>query len=190
MSESVTLTAAQYTEQRRLLGMLDGLWNDPEVGSAVRRKAKERDPTIVIPDDHPVVKSALAQLGATNEQLEALRNEYANDKTARQNADLEGRLRTQLGEVQAKRNLTAEGMDGVIKIMQERQIADPDAAALLYLDSIPKPKPTASTSRFFDTKADMYGTTRQDEKWEQLHTDPDAFFADVVNDVLAEMPVA
>lgn len=188
MSESVTLTAEKYAEQRRLLTMLDGLWNDPEVGSAVRQAAKKKDPSIVIPDDHPVVKSALARVTATDEQLEALRKEFADDKTARANTDLEAKLRTQLGEVQSKRNLTAEGMDGVIKIMQERQIADPDAAALLYLDGIPKPKPTASTGHFFDTKADMYGTTRQDEKWEQLHTDPDAYFASVVNEVLAEMP--
>lgn len=186
----VQVSARDLQAQRRMLELFDKVWNSPDVGAQVRKKAKEFDPTIAIPDEHPIVVQALEQRNAIEAKvtgLEAAFNEY---RAAAEQKDAETRLRKQLGDVQEKFGFTADGMSKVIEVMQERQLADPEAAALVYRESLPKPTPQGNSNRLFtDNKIDLFGTTKQDEAWEKLHTNPDAFFTETVNEVLTEMPV-
>lgn len=190
MSDLVQISAAELKQQRELLALFDRVWNDPEAGEAVRRTAKKHNPAIHIPDDHPVAVKAMTEVAAARAETAALAKAFDEYKTAGETSSAEARLRARLGEVQGKYGLTDEGMAGTIKMMQDRQLADPEAAALLYRESLPKPKPSAASNPIFDTKADLWGTTKKDERWEQLHTDQDAFFAEVVQEVFNEMPVA
>jgi uncharacterized protein (UPF0147 family) len=187
MSETITLDAAEYARQQKLLGLFDQVFKDEKVGRSVRHRVKEIDPSVNIPDDHPVAKEAMSEISSLREQLEGLRKERDDEKAARANADHEQKLRSGLGEAQSRYKLTDEGMDGVIKLMQDRQIADPLAAAALYKDSLPKPAPISGTTFSFDSRPAPLGDASRDEAaltklWKGDET---GFFADVVNDVMA-----
>lgn len=185
------VNARDYQAQREMLTLFDQIWNAPDVGAQVRRKAKELRPQIQIPDEHPIVTEARAQRAEIETKLTGLETAFNDYRTAAETKSAETRLRTQLGEVQDRFKFTDEAMANVVKTMQDRQLADPEAAALLYRESLPKSPPSSANNRLFsDNKADMFGTTKQDEAWEKLHTDPDAFFTDTVNQVFSEMPVS
>ena len=47
------ISDADYAQQQALLKLFDQVWNDPNVGQNVRRRAKELRPEINIPDDRP-----------------------------------------------------------------------------------------------------------------------------------------
>ena len=184
----VQISARDLQMQRDMLTLFDKVWNDKDVGQQVRRKAKEIRPEINIPDDHPIVQQSQARSAELETKLTALDTAFNEYKSKAENSAAEGRLRNQLGEVQSKFGFTDEGMQKVIGLMQERQLADPEAAALLYRESIPKPAPQGNNRPYTDSRLDLYGTTRVDEKWEKLHTDPDGFFLDEVNAVFADTP--
>lgn len=187
-TQFVQISAAELETHRKLNAIFDGLWNDPVVGEQVRLRAKEKNPEITIPDESPIALAAKKQVADLTTQVTGLSTALAEFQAKAAQKEGETALRKQLGDVQAKYGLTDDGMAKVIETMQQRQLADPEAAALLFRESIPKAPPVSATSRHFDTKADMFGTTRKDDAWEQLHTNPDAFFADVVNQVFSEIP--
>lgn len=176
----------ELQQMRALNQLFDQIWNDPEQGEAVRRKAKQLNPNIQIPDENPVAKQAFAKLAATEERVTGLQTAFDEYRTKAEQKEAETKLRSTLGDVQTKFGFTDDAMAKTIEIMQQRQLADPEAAALIYRESLPKATPTSPSARFFDGKADMYGTTKVDEKWEKLHVDPDGFFNDVINEVSAE----
>lgn len=178
----------ELQQMRALNQLFDQIWNDPTHGETVRRLAKEKNPAIQIPDENPVAKQAFAKLAATEEKLTGLQTAFEEYKSKGETDRATAKLREDLGAVQSKFNFTDDAMAKTIEIMQQRQLADPEAAALIYRESLPKAVPTSPSARFFDGKADMYGTTKVDEKWEKLHVDPDSFFQDVVNEVFTEMP--
>jgi hypothetical protein len=182
------ISDADLAQQRALLNLFDQVWNDPNVGANVRRRAKELRPEINIPDDHPVAKEARTKIEGLETQVTGLQTMLTEFQAKGQQKEAETALRAKLGEVQSRFGFTDDGMAKVIETMQSRQLADPEAAALIYRETIPKAAPQSPTARLFDTKADMWGTTRRDEQWEKLHTDPDGFFADVVAEVFSEMP--
>jgi hypothetical protein len=184
----VQMTAHEAAELRELSKLFNGVWNDPDIGESVRRTSKKFNPAITIPDEHPVVAHQQKQIGTLTEQVTGLQNMLTEYQTKAQQRDAEADLRKKLGDVQTRFGLSDAGMQGVIKTMQERQIADVEAAAALYRDNLPKTPPVSASSRMFDNRADMYGTTRQDERWEKLHTDEEGFWQDVVNEVFNEMP--
>ena len=190
MSERIEVDAAAYQQQIEALKLFDKVWNDPEAGESVRRAAKRVNPNITIPDEHPVALKVTNELTQTKDALAKLQAEFESTKSQSAQKEAEAALRRQLGEVQTKYNLTDDGMAKTIELMQQRQLADPEAAALLYRESLPKVAPQSASNRFFDTKADMFGTTKVDERWSKLHTDEAGFFADVVNEVFAELPPA
>ncbi len=187
-SNTVEVSKTEHEQLRTLAQLFDKVWNDPEAGENFRRAAKKHNPNITIPDEHPVAMRQRAELDETKTALTGLQTAFEEYKTAAETEKQTAKIREQLGAVQTKYGLTDEGMTKAIEIMQQRNLADPEAAALLYRESLPKAPPQGASSKIFDTRADMFGTTRQDERWEKLHTDEPGFFADVVNEVFSEMP--
>ena len=188
-ASTVQVEKTAYDNARATLALFEQLWGDPEVGATVRKKAKTLNPAITIPDDHPIVRGATKQIEELSTRTEALQKMFDEYKTGVENEKAEAKLRKQLGEVQSKFGFTDETMANVIKTMTENSIADPEAAALKVRESLPKPKPTSASSQWLDNRPNLWGTQKQDEQWEQLHTDPDGFFNDTVRAVLDEMPV-
>ena len=181
------MSGALDPQQAALLKLLDQVWNDPKIGSSVRHRAKELNPQIQIPDEHPVAVEVRSELSETQKRLQSLEKLYEEQKTATASREAENKLRADLGKAQSRFKLTDDGMAGTIKLMQERQISDPEAAAALYVDSLPKQAPTVGSS-IFAPEFNLFGTKSKDDAWEALHTDPDKFFRDTVNQVFSEMP--
>lgn len=184
------IAETELQQLRAAQNLLEGLWGNQEIGESVRRTAKKINPAISIPDEHPVAVKAMADVAALKEQYTALETVFNDYRSGAEREKAEAKLRNQLGEVQERFHFTDDAMAKTIEIMQQRQLADPEAAALIYRESLPKTPPQGHTPRFFDSKADMYGTTKIDEQWRTLHENPDQFFADAVNEVFAEMPPA
>lgn len=183
------MSDAATAQSAALLKLFNDLWGDVEVGEQVRRRAKALRPDITIPDDHPLANKFRTELQAERAAREALEASLTQERQAAAQARAEAELRANLGKAQSRFALTDEGMAGTIKLMQERQIADAEAAAALYVDTLPKAKPSSATS-FLPQKMNLFGTTAKDDAWEKLHVDQEGFFADVVNQVFLEMPVA
>jgi hypothetical protein len=176
-------------QERSLLGLFESLWQDPKVGSDMRRRAKELNPNVRIPDDHPVAVEVRGELSEALKKVDLLQKMFDETQAKSAARDAETDLRSKLGKAQDRFRLTDEGMAGTIKLMQDRQISDPEAAAALYVDGLPKAKPSTPSSSVFTGKLDLFGTTSRDDQWEKLHTDGEGFFRDVVNEVFNEMPV-
>lgn len=187
MSGTLAPDAARAQEQA-LLGLLSQLWGDVEVGETVRRRAKALNPQIAIPDEHPVAVQVRGELSKTRDEVAALQKLLDEQKAAAAQREAEADLRSRLGKAQDRFRLTDDGLAGTIKLMQDRQISDPEAAAALYVDSLPKASPSSASPVMPSNKLNLWGTTSKDDAWEKLHTDQDGFFADVVNQVFTEMP--
>jgi len=171
-----------------LLKLLEQVWSDPEIGSTVRKRAKALNPNISIVDDNPVALEVRGELAATQDKLSALQKMFEEQQQKAERSRQETDLRSALGKAQDRFKLTDDGMAGTIKLMQERQISDPEAAAALYVDSLPKQKPSVASSNMFPGDFNLFGTKTKDDAWTDLHTNPDKFFQNVVNDVFNEMP--
>lgn len=175
-------------QERALLGLLNQVWTDPKVGSAVRKRAKELNPQITIPDEHPVAVQANERMDALEAQNAALQKMLDEQRAERERRDQEAKLREGIGRAQDRFRLTDDGVAGTIKLMQDRQIADPEAAAALFVDSLPKAKPTQGSTILPRTDFNLYGSRSGGDDWNKLLSDRDGFFADVVQSVFDEMP--
>jgi len=176
--------------QAALLKLFNELWVDPDVGESVRRRAKTIRPEISIPDDHPVAAGVRRELAVERAAREALQKQIDDDRTARQAEAAEAKLRGDLGRAQTRFKLTDQGLQDTMRLMQERQIADAEAAAALYVENLPKAAPSSPANNLMPGKFNLFGTTARDDRWEKLHTDEAGYFADVVNEVFAEFSSA
>jgi len=188
MSGVVSVNAREYQQLRALTTLFDKIWNDPQDGETVRRASKRVNPEVIIPDEHPVVAQLSAKLQQQSADFQSFKDALATEAKERAEKAQVDDLRKALGETQEKFRLTDEGLQKVIGIMQSRQITDPEAAALVYRESLPKTQLNGGTNRAFDTKMNLYGSAVIDEKWRKLHEDPDGFFNDTVAEVFSEMP--
>jgi hypothetical protein len=144
----VEVTAAELANLKRAKGLLDRLYSDKDNGPATRRALKKIDPTLAIPDD--VAEEYAAPLKAENDALKKRLDDLAKsvdeDRAKRKDEDDLAEMHRKIDSVVAKRGLTDEGRAGLIETMQKRQIADAEAAALVYLDTLPKAKPARAAS--------------------------------------------
>lgn len=140
----VEVKASDLAALQRAKGLLGSLYADKDQGAAVRRALKKIDPSLQIPDE--VAEQYAAPLRAENEELKKnlgeLSKKFDDDRKSRQDeADL-AKLTSSIDRAVSKHKLTEDGRAGLIKVMQERQIADADAAALVFKETLPKPQPT------------------------------------------------
>jgi hypothetical protein len=162
--------------------LLEEVWNDPKHGQNLKRAVKEKRPQVSIPEIdvpdqvlapvHAELNEYKATLAKVNERLESYERERSDEK-------LEGTFRTKLKDARSKFNLTEDGEKGVLQLMQERQIADPEAAAALYVANLPKPKPSSlrDSSAYGASSYANPGLRGGESEHDALrHTDPDAFF--------------
>lgn len=188
------ISDAELETLRRSHMLFDSLWNDPKHGRNVKLAVREKIPGLPMPEiDEPDrilsevdarYKPVLEQVEATNKRLDAW-------EKSRQDEELDGKFRKQLDAARAKYKLTDEGQDGVIALMKERQIADPEAAAALYMDRLPKSQTTNARNASAyggSSYANLFGMRGDgDERQALLATNPDQFFESEVLNVLNEI---
>lgn len=148
MAELVEIDAAELATLKRSKDLLGKLYGDKEIGSVVRRGLKRADPTLNIPED--VADEVSAPINAKIKEIEesnkTLRERLEAKESADKDRDALADIHARINAVASKRKLTDDGKAGMIKLMQERQIADPEAAALLYLDTLPKAQPRRAST--------------------------------------------
>lgn len=146
--ELVEVSASELANLRRSKDLLNGLYTSKDHGAQTRRALKKLDPTLQIPEDvaDEYAEPLRRELADTKKQLDALKAQQDEDRTKRKDEDDLAELNRRIDSVVAKRGLTEDGRAGLIDMMQKRQLADPEAAALLYLDSLPKPQPRKAAS--------------------------------------------
>jgi hypothetical protein len=113
----------------------DKLYDHPTHGLPMKRMLKEVDPTINIPE----IDIAEPLVNKLQSQIDALKQERTDER------DLTA-LKRDLDAAQKKHRLTDEGMDEVKRLMVERKIADPEAAALLVVSNIEPPNPVTGSN--------------------------------------------
>lgn len=173
--------------------LLDDLWNDATHGDAIKRAVKAKRPDVSIPEiDVPdrVLAPVTARLSEFEGTLAKVNERLAALDERDSNAALDVKFRAALGDARSKFKLTEDGEKGVLELMRERQIADPEAAAALYMANLPKTKPaslrdgSAYGAGQYANLFDMRGGG--DERAKLLATDPDGFFVDEATRILNE----
>lgn len=186
--DKIEVDRGTLARERAMLGILDKAWQSADLGPALRKKFKELEPSIKLPEEDPAYLSLRAENEGLTTKLTALETMFNEYKTGAEAKEAEQGLRRQLGDIQTKFGFSDEAMQDTIKIMQERNLAhDPEAAALLYRERQPKAPLQGGTNFAWEpARANFFGTGSVDEAWEKLHTDQDGFFTDVVNQVMSE----
>lgn len=192
--ETVEIPKAHFDLYQKAYSLLGKLVNNKEVGTRVKRDIMKIDESIKFPD----LDTADAYAEPLKAEIELSKKELAEMKKKFDEREAKESEREQLGDIYAKidatvkkRKLTDEGREGLIKTMKDRQIADPDAAALVYLDSLPKPKP-ARPSGHSSNKWNMYSgmdgenKEQQDAETKRLLADPMQFLDDKTAEILDE----
>src|SRR5258708_13762610 len=128
--------------------LLDALGKNPKTRTQMLQVMKELNPNLVIPEIDST-KPVLDALAKQNEEIAALRKHIA-DKDAE---DTKKRSASAVDEEisRGRKRLrdsgwTKDGIDGVEKLMQERGLADYDAAAALFEKEHKQDEPIVPTN--------------------------------------------
>jgi hypothetical protein len=171
--------------------LVDSVWNDPNIGSAVRKKAKELLPDLRLPED--TLAPALAPLLKQNEDLakriEAFETERAADRKTKEDADKAARdsdFEAKIKAAREKFRLTDEGFDKMIARMKETgNYTDPYAAAALIVSENPPPEPTGPVFGAGDLNFANSSTVSADPDYVLLHANPEKRFDNEVRKMLS-----
>jgi hypothetical protein len=197
LPDTVELPRANAIIYQRAYKLLDALMSNTATATSFKRLAKAADPKgelIKVPDIELAdevakpINDRIATLEAENKKL---RDEIVADKQKlKDDADLRD-INTRIDEVVRKRRLTEDGRKGLIETMQKRQIADPDAAALVYLESLPKPdaqKPSAilpqRMGQFTNPREPFFGA--DEDKVKKFMAEPEAAADEEIARILNE----
>jgi hypothetical protein len=192
--EKVEISAADLKVLQAAYNTLNGLWTNPKHGLAIKRMVKDVKPDTSIPELDIAERYAeplRKDLDDSKAEMAKLREEMAKDKKERDEKEQLRGVYAKIDDVVKKRGLTDEGKAGLIKTMQDRQIADPEAAALVYLDSIPKPQPQVKGQAYLPQSMNMYGMDDGKESefaafWENPVKAQDNMIAKIINEGLTE----
>jgi exonuclease VII large subunit len=168
--------------------VMNKLWSHPKYGLETKQRVAELDPAMTAPElpiIAQVTKPVNDAIKTLSEKLDSVVTRLdTREKTEKDRAE-ENDLQSKLERAKKDYRLTDDGMKKVVEYMKEHNVADPLAAAARVTDLEPKAKPTRASS-FGPSPANLFGSRTQDTQWEKLHTDPDGFFNDTVEQVLSE----
>lgn len=178
--------AAQATQRHKAL--VDKLWFDPELGSAVRNRAKQLYPELQLPED--TVDPILAPLRKENEtlknRLDALEKERADEKKAiedKKREDIDKDFERKIKQAREHFKLTDEGFDAMIARMKETSNYTDPMAAAAYIVSQNPPVETPSNV-LAPGMLDFAGSAVVDPKYKLLHQNPEQYFDNEVRSML------
>ena len=181
---------AELATLRKAQALLDGIWNDPADGLALKRMVKKRMPDARIPEldiAEPMLRSVNTTIAAEKAEREKLQKRLDDreqaDKERKEDADLQAALAAAKKEYR----LTDDGMAKVIKRMKDTSNPDPAAAAAWVTDHEPKASPAAGNS-YSPSDLNLFGAgvKSDDEDIQSLHRDPVRWFDKTVGDILNE----
>ena len=173
-------------EYKRAADLINDLWNDSDIGVALRKKAKEKYPDIRLPDDsiQPAIEPLKKQLDEMAKSLSEEREERKKEREAAEQARAQKSLEERIDEARRKHNLTQEGFDKMIARMKETgNYGDAEAAALWVLSK--EPPPPSPGPAWAPKNIDLKGNLDA-EKVKLLHSDPVAYQDSEIQDMLRD----
>lgn len=162
--------------QIRAEELINSLWNDANVGPAVRKTAKSKFPEIQIQDDliEPVVRAVKDEAEQARNEIKALREERDAERKSAEEAKQRANLERSLDEARNKFGLTSEGFDAMVARMKETgNFTDAEAAAAWVASKTP-PKQTAGPT-WAPQSLNLFGSKDYDESLASLHRDPQGY---------------
>lgn len=170
--------APRLTEsEQRAQTLYQDLWNDSELGAAVRAKAKQKFPEVILPEEPlaPVLEPLRADNKALRERLEAIEAERKAEREAAAQSKADTDFQQRIEAAKRAFNLNGEGFDKMIARMKETQnFTDAEAAAAWVAAQNPPPAPKTGAS-WAPQSVDFYGTKNKDENFALLHNDPQEY---------------
>ena len=126
------------TEAEMALALHNQLLNDPKTRKSYLKQIKEKFPQAPIPeiDAAAPVENDMAEL---RKEMQALRKELSEEKQ-------DNRVLSTFGTLKTSRGYTDEGLESIKKLMVDKSIADPEAAADHYDRLNYKPEPVAPST--------------------------------------------
>lgn len=187
MAEISDAALAELTQAHTLL---KSLYADQTVGFDFRKIVKKKYPQASIPELDAVVKTeALAgdfekKFGELGEGLTKKIDAFLDDrKKEREDAEVD-RFSERLTRIVKDRGYTKEGEEGLLKVMKECGIHNPEDAAIIFEAGQPKQttKPRQHTSRMNFVSPEG----KDDESFKKLMADPEQWMVDEMYTALAE----
>jgi hypothetical protein len=170
-------------QARNLLGRLYG---DPKLGTQFKQLLKAHNPNLSIPEidaARPHVERLDKIEKTTSDAIGALSKKFDDYLDKQRERDEDADLHGKLGRVRSDFSLTDEGMEKLKKLMVDRNIADPEAAAALMTRQTP-PAPAAPSG----FRPDRWNLTRNtDDSSKHLLDDPEGWMEDEATRVWQEV---
>lgn len=187
MAEEKPPVLDQATQRAKALA--DKLWFDKTpAGAAYRKMAKETFPDITIPEDTAelAVAPLRVELGETRTQLaDALKRISAREK-ADSDMQAEVAMSQKIDAASREFGLTDSGREKMITRMKETgNFTDAQAAAAYVVSQMPKVTPT-NTPTWMPQESNLFGSSKKEERWEALHTDPRKYMDDEIRAFVAD----
>lgn len=191
--EMVEVSKSEMAILKNAHAMLNKLYNDPDKAMDFKRLVK--DAGYKVPELDTIERvtkpydEKMAKFEETNKKLMERLDKYESDNL---NAKEERELSNQLDSIKKEYGFDDEGMQKVIKRMQEKKNPDVESAAAWVKNAMPKPQITTNSNNFSASKfkgSNLTGGGEEGEKaWNMLlkdaNTGGDEFFSSVVNDVM------
>jgi hypothetical protein len=189
----VTITKKDLETLQNAWKLQAELFDHPTHGLAIKKAIKDVRPNMRIPELdvlEPALTPLREQIEAINKTTGELREENAALKKLREDDAAVADLQTRLKSAQSRYRLTDEAMPEVKKLMMERNIADPHAAAALVASEIEPPKVVNGGSNFAPADLNVLGMDGKSEEasTKRLHDDPRRWFDEEAASILAEDP--
>lgn len=184
------ISDAALAELSQAHALLKSLYADQTVGFDFRKIVKKKFPQASIPELDAVVKTeALAgdfekKFGELGESLTKRIDGFLDErKKEREDAEVD-KFAERLTRTVKERGYTKEGEEGLIKVMKERGIHNPEDAAIIFEAGQPKQtqKPRQHSSRMNFVSPEG----KDDESFKKLMTDPEQWMVDEMYAGLAE----
>lgn len=159
--------------------VLAKVWDDPELGPAVRKAAKEVLPNLRTPADDvsPILEPLRKQNDSLAAELKAMREEREAEKKAREERDkaaADADFERKINEARKSFNLTDEGFDKMVAHMKATgNYTDPMGAAALIVSQNPPPPPPGPMYGASDLN--FAGSGQIDENYRLLHESPERY---------------
>lgn len=176
---------AELDVMSRGMALLNKLQNDPKALKHLERAVKTVMPEVRTQEDQidemakPYVEKIEALEKTINERF--TKEDESRQKIAEANADRA--LHSAFSDIRKRYNLTDEGVGKISKIMEERNIPDPYAAAALFNEY--NPKPVQDTSSWEPARWDFQNNSVVNT--EELFKDEDLWADKQVGQVLHEL---
>lgn len=185
------VTDEQLRELTAAHTLLDGLYRDPKLGIHFKRLVKAKHPDTSIPEvDLPA--PIMNRMNDGFEKLGQAIFKVAKHIETREKKDADERdekvFWDRVDAVVEAEQLTKTGKDDLIKIMRDRKLADPEAAAAILLRK-QAAQPTAH-SGFTPPRWNLFGkasdSADEKESMKRLFDNPDEWFFEEGAKVFAE----